>query len=100
DGYKQSRVAFRDLVDEAGAAAAPTSRSTRPGPLNENGDPLSLAIDGPGYFQVKAAEGQVALTRGGTFQVDAAGSIVTAGGARREPPIQLPKGADPEQLSI
>jgi flagellar basal-body rod protein FlgG len=100
DGYRGTRVAFRDLVDEAGATADVATRSERQGALTESGEPLSLAIDGPGWFQVKTADGQVALTRAGTFRPDADGSIVTAGGAKLEPPIQLPKDVDPSQVRI
>ena len=111
-GYKAERVAFNDLlynpVDIAGtdttagsgARAGVIGRSEAQGTLQETGDPLDLAIEGPGYFQLKRANGEVALTRNGSFSVDASGTIVNAEGNRLQPPIKLPKGFSPEKLSI
>ncbi len=69
-GYQSERVAFKDLlynaVDEAGtessigagASAQVIGRSQSQGPIQETGDPLDLAIEGEGYFQVKSSGGQ------------------------------------------
>jgi len=100
NGYRQTRVAFHELVDGGGAASTPAGRSLRPGALNQTGDPLSLAIQGPGFFAVKTADGRTALTRDGALQVDASGTLVTTGGLRLEPPIDLPRGADPSNVQI
>jgi flagellar basal-body rod protein FlgG len=100
DGYKQERVGFRELVDGAGAAPVDSGRSFRQGTLVQSDDPLAVAINGPGFFQVKGPGGQTALTRGGVFHVDATGSIVTASGAELVPPIRLPKGVSPDQVKI
>lgn len=108
DGYKGVRVAFRDLAYEqergvsigAGAAAVDGGRSFQQGALEETGQPLQLAIDGRGFFQVRRADGTTALTRSGVFQVDAQGAVVTATGARLLPPLTLPQGVTPEAVSI
>jgi flagellar basal-body rod protein FlgG len=112
DGYQSERVAFGDLlynaVDEAGtetttgsgAKAEVIGRSQSQGPLQETGDPLDLAIEGEGYFQVKRADGSTALTRSGAFGVDATGTIVNAEGSRLDPPIKLPAGASAEEVKI
>ena len=55
---------------------------------------------GPGFFQVKQADGTTALTRDGTFGLDASGNIVTSTGNKIEPPIQVPKGTQPADISI
>lgn len=107
-GYASERVAFSDLVSNqedgvpvgAGAKAVTLGRSFVQGPLAENGDPLSLALQGPGFFQVKRSDGTVALTRDGDFSLDAKGAIVTKSGERLEPPLQLPVGSDLAQLKI
>src|SRR5690348_14355716 len=103
-GYKHQRLGFRDLVYQAGigAGAAPVDggRSYVEGSLQQTGDPLSLAIIGSGFFQVRRADGQTALTRDGQFQLDANGSLVTQTGERLVPPITVPKGTDPSQISI
>jgi len=51
-----------------------------PGPIETTGRALDVAIDGPGYFAVQAADGNEAYTRAGTFQLSADGTIVTLGG--------------------
>jgi len=107
-GYKQERVGFRDLIynDEggvrigAGSAVVDAGRDFSPGAFNQTGDPLSVAIAGPGFFQVRTTDGKVALTRSGDFQIDAEGSITTQTGQRLVPPITVPKGDSPSDISI
>jgi flagellar basal-body rod protein FlgG len=111
-GYQSERVAFSDLlynaVDEAGtessigagASAQVIGRSHAQGPIQETGDPLDLAIEGEGYFQVKTAGGQPALTRDGSFGIDAGGTIVDAEGNQLEPPIKLPAGVSAADVKI
>jgi flagellar basal-body rod protein FlgF len=57
------------------------ARSLDPGTLTTTGNPLDLAIDGPGYFVVETPEGE-RYSRGGQFGLNAAGELVTAGGLR------------------
>ncbi len=68
--------------------------------LEETGQPLDLAIEGDGFFQVTRAGGQLGLVRSGAFSVDASGYLVTATGDRVYPPVQLPSGASPESLAV
>jgi flagellar basal-body rod protein FlgG len=108
NGYKSQRLAFSDLVYSAeqgvpvGAGSAITSLgpSLAEGTIQPSDNPLSLALQGPGYFQVKRADGSIALTRDGSFGLDANGNLVTSSGERLEPPIQLPKGTQPSDVSI
>ena len=51
----------------------------RPGTLKLTGQPLDLAIAGPGYFEVITDDGP-AYTRQGSLRVDANGRLVTAQG--------------------
>lgn len=107
-GYHSQRIGFRDLIYTAeqnvpvgaGAAAIDLGRTETQGSLQQTGNPLSLAIDGPGYFQVRQADGSVALTRNGDFSTDANGTLVTASGQRLVPTITLPKGTDPSDVKI
>jgi flagellar basal-body rod protein FlgG len=103
-GYKKGRLGFRDLVYTngigAGAAAVDAGRDFSEGAIQTVDDPLSLAIDGPGFFQVKLADGRIALTRDGSFQVDGNGQLVTSTGAKLDPPITLPKGVQPSDVQI
>jgi flagellar basal-body rod protein FlgG len=104
-GYRKQRVVFRDLVYGpdaigSGAAADMVGRSWQPGAIVPSDNPLSLAIQGPGFFQVKLADGRTALTRAGDFQVDAQGRLGTSTGELVEPPVTIPKGTDPSQVSV
>jgi flagellar basal-body rod protein FlgG len=100
DGYKQERIGFHELVAGAGAAAVDGGRSFRQGTLEQSTEPLSLAIDGPGFFAVKGPRGETALTRGDVFHVDGDGSIVTASGTQLVPPVRLPKGTTTDDVRI
>jgi flagellar basal-body rod protein FlgG len=107
-GYKSERVGFRDLVYGpeqnmpvgAGAAAVDAGRTSAQGALVASDNPLALAISGPGYFQVRRADGTVCLTRDGDLHIDANGSLVAAGGEQLVPPVQLPKGTQPADVSV
>jgi flagellar basal-body rod protein FlgG len=107
-GYKSQRVAFKDLVYGSeggvavgsGAAAVDAGRSTVAGGLQASDNPLSAAITGPGFFQIRRADGTTGLTRDGDFQLDADGGLVTTTGERLVPPITVPKGVQPDQVSI
>ena len=107
-GYKQERVGFRDLIYNneggvrigAGSAVVDAGRDFTAGAFNQTGDPLSVAISGSGFFQVRTADGKIALTRSGDFQLDAEGSMVTQSGQRLVPPITVPRGDSPDDISI
>lgn len=111
-GYHAQRTAFSDLlynkIDEAGtvttagagAAAHDIGTLEVQGALQNTEQPLDLAIDGPGFFQLKRADGTVVLTRNGSFKVDADRQLVSDDGSVLDPPITLPAGVDPQQVSI
>ena len=109
-GYKRVRVGFHDLIYQrtrggistgAGAAAVQLGRGFAQGSLQKTDQPFDLAINGDGYFQVRRANtGQNALTRNGSFQVDATGQLATAEGDLLVPPITLPRGVDPSKVTI
>jgi flagellar basal-body rod protein FlgG len=112
NGYKSERVAFSDLLYNkvdvagtettagAGARAEVVGRAQSQGALKETGNPFDLAIEGAGYFQVTRSNGQHALTRNGSFQVDADGSLADAAGNRLFPPIKVPAGVPAEAVRI
>jgi len=65
------------------------------GPLQQTGNPLDLAIEGQGFFQIQTANG-LRYTRDGSFHRSQAGMLVTA---KNEPvlsssgkPIPVPPG--------
>jgi flagellar basal-body rod protein FlgG len=110
-GYKQLRIAFRDLVytpvgpgaapgvqEGSGAAATVIGRGSEQGALQRTDRKLDVAIHGPGFLQVRRADGTQALTRDGNLQVDSQGRLVTARGEQTG--IRLPAGAVQDDISI
>jgi flagellar basal-body rod protein FlgF len=89
-GFQRQLVAFATLPPaggpDAGAVALePGTRVTTlaadptPGSLHESGDPLEVALDGPGFFVVQTASGLV-YTRDGGFRVGPTGRLETRSG--------------------
>jgi flagellar basal-body rod protein FlgG len=111
-GYKHSRLAFRDLVYSnggagqpnarlgAGAAATSLARASAQGALHDTGEPLDVAIEGPGFIAVRTAGGKPALTRDGQLRLDDQGRITTASGELLDPPIATPRGTQPQDVAI
>jgi flagellar basal-body rod protein FlgG len=63
------------------------------GNLVQTGNPLDMAVQGRGFFQVLLPDGTLGYTRDGSFQVSAEGELVTASGYRVQPGISIPDGA-------
>lgn len=111
-GYQAEEVGFQDLLyttddDDpstaivgSGASASTVGFSQTQGTPEQTGNPLDLALDGPGYFEVTQPDGAIGLTRNGTFQLNAAGQITTSTGMELVPPITVPKGTSESQISI
>jgi len=57
------------------ALQEPGGFDSTPGPVQQTGAPLDLAVDGAGYFIVKPANGKTALSRRGDFTVSADGTL-------------------------
>jgi flagellar basal-body rod protein FlgG len=114
-GYKKVRAEFQDLLSQtfqaAGALTAQgtydpvgvqvglgvgisaTQRIHLEGSVIQTGNPLDLAIQGDGFFQVLQPSGEVAYTRDGTFKRDANGQLVTSDGYLLQPNISVPNDA-------
>jgi flagellar basal-body rod protein FlgG len=119
-GFKRSKLEFQDLlyknIRQAGTSAAtginiPTSLEvgygTRPvstvrqfevGDLSETSNPLDMAIEGNGFFQVTMPDGTIAYTRDGSFKLTADGQLATSDGLLMSPEITVPE--DAEMVSI
>lgn len=90
-GFKASTLSFHDLVTESlgaglgttqvgfGVGAPVTLRQFSQGAIQSTGGPLDAAIQGDGFFVVKQGT-TTEYTRGGNFQVDPQGNLVTATG--------------------
>ena len=114
-GFRSSRMQFQDLIYQnfimPGAAASQQTTvaaglqvglGTRPaasevmqlqGDLTQTGNPLDLAIEGQGFFQVLLPTGDTAYTRAGSFHTDSQGNVVTADGNPIQPALTIPQGA-------
>ena len=112
-GYKSIRVGFRDLLYQpngrgagpgtqtgAGAAATTIGRDHAQGALIATEGPLDLALTGPGFIQVRAADGGLALTRDGNLGLAPDGRLRTSTGQLLEPPVRLPAGTDLAAVKI
>jgi flagellar basal-body rod protein FlgG len=81
-----------------GAAVAAVTRDWRQGPLQASGRTWDLAVQGPGFFSVRLADGTVAYTRAGDFMLDAQGTLVDQAGdpvlSTAGTPITVPPSPD------
>jgi flagellar basal-body rod protein FlgG len=115
-GFKKSRADFQDLLyqtlKEPGGLATGTTQvptgiqvglGTRPaaverihlqGDFNQTTNPLDVAIEGDGFFQVTLPDGNTAYTRAGAFKLDSTGSVVTSEGDAVTPQITIPQGSN------
>ncbi len=120
-GFKKSRVEFEDLVyqqiktagtptsqeSEApigletglGTRAVATARNFSTGNLRNTNNPLDLAIEGNGFFQVSLPGGEAGYTRAGALHLNGQGQIVTADGVQIEPAITIPANATSVSIS-
>src|SRR3546814_10634119 len=69
------------------------ARVNSQGALATTDNPLDLAIEGDGFFQVTLPDGTIGYTRAGSFNLSAEGQIVTSDGMPLQPAIQVPEGA-------
>ena len=114
-GFKMRRAQFQDLIyqnmvqpgAEAGAqttvpAGLQIGLGTRAagneiifteGSLTQTNNPLDMAIQGKGFFQIRQPSGEIAYSRAGSFQLDKNGNVVDASGNPLEPQITIPSTA-------
>jgi flagellar basal-body rod protein FlgG len=115
-GFKRDRAEFEtlayQLMTAAGASSAGdnryavglnlgtgvrvmgTARETSQGTINTTDNPLDLAIEGEGYFQIARPDGSIAYSRAGNFHMSPEGKLVTSDGMPLQPEIQIPDGAE------
>jgi flagellar basal-body rod protein FlgG len=113
-GFRQLRLQFKDMIYQnmvtpgaaqsqstvsaglqigLGTKSAATEVIMSQGDLNQTGNPLDLAIEGSGFFQVQRPDGTTAYTRAGQFHMNSQGTIVTADGDAILPNITVPTTA-------
>lgn len=86
-GFRAETNAFRAVpVEGEGqptrvfAVQSTTGADLTPGPIERTGRSLDVALEGPGWIAVQAADGREAYTRNGSFEVGASGVLETRGG--------------------
>ncbi len=119
-GFKKSRAIFQDLLYQierqpgaqntqqyqlpsgmqigTGVNPVATERMHLQGNLEKTGNPLDVAINGKGFFQILMPDGSTGYTRDGSFQLDNQGQLVTATGFPVQPAITIP--ADAQTVTI
>jgi len=111
-GFKRDRAEFQDLLYQirrqpgaqstqdsqlpsglqlgTGVRIVGTQKMFTAGSLQTTEQPLDLAVNGRGFFQVLQPDGTIAYTRDGSFHLNSDGQLVTSNGAALEPAITLP----------
>jgi len=100
-GFKRDRVVFEDLFYQnmrqsgsqssqdstlpaglqvgTGTKVIATQKQHNQGSFQTSSNPLDMAIQGNGFFQIQMPDGTTSYTRAGNFALDNAGQIVTTG---------------------
>ncbi|MCD6248785.1 MAG: flagellar basal-body rod protein FlgG [candidate division Zixibacteria bacterium] len=114
-GFKRSKLEFQDVLYQnyrrAGVASAvglevpvglaigygtrpsATVREYSTGDLSMTSNPLDVAIEGNGFFQIQLPDGSAGYTRDGAFKLSAEGQVVTSDGYFVTPEISIPEDA-------
>ncbi|WP_166261451.1 flagellar basal-body rod protein FlgG [Marinobacter salicampi] len=114
-GFKRDRAVFQDLLYQinrqpggmntenselpsglqlgTGVRVVGTAKQFSQGNLQVTEQPLDLAVNGRGFFQIQLPDGEIAYTRDGQFQLNANGDIVNPDGYLLEPNINVPEDA-------
>lgn len=114
-GFKSDRAVFEDLLYQnvrqvgaqssegtqlpsglmvgTGVRTVATEKNHTQGNMVQTDGFLDLAVQGRGFFQVLRPDGSLSYTRDGSFQLNATGEIVTAGGNPLQPAITVPNNA-------
>ena len=119
-GFKKSRPDFQDLMYQTlktsevsdnpniqqpseiqvgnGTVPVATPKSFAQGDIQPTKNPLDVAIQGDGFFQIRQTDGTTAYSRDGSFQISGEGMLVTGQGYVVEPGLSIP--ADTTSISI
>src|ERR1700758_1634042 len=110
-GFRQRTLQFQDMIYQnlvtpgaaqsqqtvsaglqigLGTKSSATEVIMTQGNLNQTNNPLDLAIEGGGFFQVQRPDGSIAYTRAGSFHLNNQGTMVTADGDPLIPNITTP----------
>jgi flagellar basal-body rod protein FlgF len=87
-GYRADTMSFRAVPVRANGTAttrvasleASAGFDATPGPVQQTGNPLDVAVRGQGWIAVQGLDGNEAYTRNGAFVVGAEGTLQTHNG--------------------
>jgi flagellar basal-body rod protein FlgG len=110
-GYQSTIIGFHDLLYSngeygsnvatgAGAQAEQMGYDQSQGAIQQTGQPLDVAVNGPGFLEVRRQDGTIGMTRNGALQLNDKRQLTTQTGMLVQPPITIPAGVDPSQVSI
>jgi flagellar basal-body rod protein FlgG len=110
-GYQSTIIGFHDLLYSngeygsnvatgAGTQAEQMGYDQSQGAIQQTGQPLDVAVNGPGYLEVRRQDGTIGMTRNGALQLNDKRQLTTQTGMLVQPPITIPTGVDPSQVSI
>ena len=111
NGFKKDRAVFEDLMYKTvrapgglsaqnaelpsglqlgtGVRVGATQKDFSEGDYNVTDRQLDISIQGKGFFQVVQADGSMAYTRDGSFQLNSQGQLVTSNGLLVQPGINI-----------
>jgi flagellar basal-body rod protein FlgF len=82
DSFSSVPVIGDGMNTRAMAVSATVTSDFKPGPIQQTGNPLDVAIKGEGWIAVLGKDGKESYTRNGNFEVDKTGVLITAQGQR------------------
>ena len=114
-GFKRSRPEFQDLLYQnlrlvgtlspngqqvptgaqlgLGVKTSAIQKIFIQGDFSQTQNPLDIAIQGKGFFQISQSDGTIGYSRAGSFKLDNTGQLVTSDGLVLEPAITIPTDA-------
>jgi flagellar basal-body rod protein FlgG len=121
-GFKRGRAIFEDLLYQnvlqvggstsqqtesptglnlgTGVRVVATDKQFAQGNIQNTNNPLDIAVQGRGFFEILLPDGGQAYTRDGTFQVDADGQMVTSSGYALQPAVTIPASAQAVTIGV
>lgn len=110
NGFRAQYIMYKEQVEKPQGYTQPLSmvedygqyRSNKPGSFKSTGNPLDVALQGPGFLSVQGT-GETLYTRDGHMTVNVNGQLVTSDGktvlGSNGSPIDIPAGAKSVSVS-
>ena len=82
-GYRSQHMLFEEYISKPKGYDDPLSfvwnkgqyQNTKEGPLTQTGNPLDIALAGPGFFGVQGPDGETVYSRAGNLQIGSDGTL-------------------------